>query len=127
MPCAWAGACSARCKRHLAIRSLDCYRDVSTTFSMWLSVFTVGNYKEMFGSFADIGFDASNTSIIIAAIFAVCVVNFLLIKKESDLRVALREKPFLSYSLFALVLVLVLVFGAYGVGYDASDFIYKQF
>ena len=30
-------------------------------------------------------------------------------------------------SLFALVLISVLLFGAYGIGYDASDFIYGQF
>lgn len=110
------------------IRSLDCYRDVSTTFSMWLSVFTVGNYGELFSQkMAQVGFDAANLLIICTATALVCLVNAILVRKGSDLRVSLRDKPFLSYSLFALVIVAIVIFGAYGVGYDASDFIYGQF
>ena len=110
------------------IRSLDCYRDVSTTFSMWGSIFTTANYGELFGGGLEkIGFDATNVAIIVSAILIVCAVNYVLIKKGRDLREDLRSKPFLNYSLFAALLVLVLLFGAYGVGYDASDFIYKQF
>ncbi len=110
------------------IRSLDCYRDVPTTFRMWLSVFTVGNYGELFSSkMAEVGFDAANLIIILVATALVCLVNALLIKKGSDLRLSLRDKPFLSYFLFALLIVAIILFGAYGAGYDASDFIYGQF
>ena len=110
------------------IRSLDCYRDVPTTFSMWGSIFTTANYGEIFGGgLQKIGFDATNVIIIAVATLVVCLVNYILIKKGSDLRDELREKPFVNYSLFALLLLAILLFGAYGVGYDASDFIYKQF
>jgi len=110
------------------IRALDCYRDVPTTFGMWLSVFTVGNYGELFsGKLAEVGFDAANVIIIVLATAIVCLVNALLVKKGCDLRRALADKPFLSYSLFALVVVAIIIFGAYGAGYDASDFIYGQF
>ena len=95
---------------------------------MWLSVFTVGNYGELFSNkMAEVGFDAANIIIICVATAIVTLVNALLVKKGSDLRVALRERPFLSYTLFALVIVAIVLFGAYGEGYDASDFIYGQF
>ena len=110
------------------IRSLDCYRNVATTFSMWLSVFTVGNYGALFsGGFKEIGYDATNLSIICIATAVACLVNYILIMKDRDIRKDINERPLLSYTLFALVLVAILLFGAYGVGYDASDFIYKQF
>ena len=110
------------------IRSLDCYRNVRTTFSMWGSVFTVGNYSRLFsGGLSEIGYDATNLLIIGLATAFVCLVNYILIKKDRDIRKDIAGRPLLSYSLFALVLVLILLFGAYGVGYDASDFIYKQF
>ena len=110
------------------IRSLDCYRDVPTTFSMWGSIFTTANYGELFsGGLAKIGLDTVNLAIIISATLVVCAVNYILIKKGRDLREGLAQKPFVNYSLFAVVLLLILLFGAYGVGYDASDFIYKQF
>ena len=110
------------------IRSLDCYRDVPTTFRMWGSVFTTANYGELFSEkMAAVGFDASNCLIICIATAVVCIVNTLLIKRGSDLRTDIKDKPLLSYSLFALLLLLIILFGAYGVGYDASDFIYGQF
>ena len=95
---------------------------------MWLSVFTDGNYGELFsGEMAKVGFDASNLIIIIVATAVVCVVNALLVKMGSDIRKDIKDKPFLSYSIFAILLVAIILFGAYGVGYDASDFIYGQF
>ena len=110
------------------IRSLDCYRDVPTTFSMWASIFTRGNYGELFSDkLAEIGFDLTNIAIIGAATLVVCAVNAVLIKKGRDLREDLYRKPWLSYSLFAVLFIAVILFGAYGVGYDASAFIYTQF
>ncbi len=109
------------------IRSLDCYRNVPTTFRMWGSIFVRGNFAELFSDkLAATGFDATNTIIICAATAIVCAVNACVIKK-GDLRKELGERPVLNYSLFALLFVTVMLFGAYGVGYDASAFIYEQF
>ncbi len=110
------------------IRSLDCYRNVPTTFKMWGSMFTVNNWAQMLGGgLDDIGFDISNSVIIIAATLVVFAVNYVSIKRGGDLREKLCERPWLNFSLFALVFVAIILFGAYGVGYDASDFIYGQF
>ena len=33
----------------------------------------------------------------------------------------------MAYIAFSLLAIIILVFGAYGVGYDSSQFIYNQF
>ena len=110
------------------IRSLDCYRDVGTTFRMWGSVFTRGNYAELFSQkLADTGFDIANIAVILLSVAVVCGVNALSIRRGEDMRVALRSRPWISYSLFALLIVAIILFGAYGIGYDSSAFIYEQF
>ena len=49
------------------------------------------------------------------------------ISAKTDIRERLYEKPILSWVLFGTLFVVILLFGAYGVGYDASQFIYNQF
>ena len=110
------------------IRSLDCYRDVPTTFKMWGSIFTEWNFGELFSEkLAATGFDLTNIAIIGVATAIVCAVNAYLVRSGSDARVSLEKRPWLNYSLFALLMIAVLLFGAYGVGYDASAFIYEIF
>ena len=110
------------------IRSLDCYRNVGTTFKMWGSIFTRGNFAEIFTKkLADTGFDIANIAVIVISVAIVCTVNALSIKRGDDMRVALHSRPWVSYSLFALLVVAIVLFGAYGIGYDSSAFIYEQF
>ncbi len=110
------------------IRSLDCYRDVSLTFYKWGTMFTVWNVGELFdGGFEKMGVSLDSALIVILALALVCAVNVILIKKGKDLRPLFAERPWISYSAFAALLVATLLFGAYGVGYDASQFIYTQF
>ena len=47
--------------------------------------------------------------------------------KKTPLWDRLSSRPVLAVSLSACILLLVLIFGSYGVGYDAADFIYGQF
>lgn len=110
------------------IRSLDCYRNVPVTFYKWLTMFTVPNLGELFsGGLEKIGLFGADLVIIIVALAFVCVVNALSIRSGDALRERIADKPWISYSAFALVFVAVLLFGAYGIGYDASQFIYNQF
>ena len=48
-------------------------------------------------------------------------------EKHGSVREVLWEKPVLCYAVFFVLAVAVLTFGAYGVGYDAAQFIYNQF
>ena len=108
------------------IRSLDCYRDVGLTFSMWGSMLTMSGIGELFGGkiFA-LGLTVSDIVIIFCAVLVVFTVSK--ISARSDTREWLYDRPALNWSLFGLLLVVTLLFGAYGVGYDASQFIYNQF
>ncbi len=108
------------------IRSLDCYRNVGVTFSMWGSMFTEFNWNDVFsGGIAELGLKAVDYVIIAIAVVIVFTVSKL--GQRKDLRQALVGKTALSWTLAGVMLIIVLLFGAYGMGYDASQFIYNQF
>ena len=108
------------------IRSLDCYRNVGVTFAKWLSMFTTFNWGEVFGrGVQKLGLKALDYIIIAVAVVIVFAVSKL--SQKRDLREELVGKTALSWTLAGAMLVIVLLFGAYGMGYDASQFIYNQF
>ena len=108
-------------------RILDSYRDVAVSFRAFGSIFTELNWGEAFsGTLLQLGL--SGTDYIVAGLgvivmFAVSCVQ----EKRGSVRESLWEKPVLSYAVFFVLAVAVLTLGAYGVGYDASQFIYNQF
>jgi hypothetical protein len=46
---------------------------------------------------------------------------------KRSVRERLYDRPILSWTLCGALFVCVIFFGAYGIGYDASQFIYNQF
>jgi hypothetical protein len=48
-------------------------------------------------------------------------------EKKGSLREALWSKPVLRYALVLGLTLCVLLWGSYGIGYNASNFIYNQF
>lgn len=108
------------------IRSLDCYANVGLTFRMWGSMFTTFNYGECFGGgIFNLGLSARDYAVIAVAVALVAVVAKLTEKR--DLREWLYGKTALSWVLSGALILAILLFGAYGIGYDASQFIYTQF
>ncbi|MBO5845486.1 MAG: MBOAT family protein [Clostridia bacterium] len=108
------------------IRSLDCYRNVSLTFKMWGSMFTTFNVAEALGGgISTLGLTLVDYVIILCG----CIIMFAVSRagKEISVREQLYDKPVLSWCLFGLLFILIIMFGAYSVGYDASQFIYNQF
>ncbi len=108
------------------IRSLDCYRNVSLTFRMWGSMFTEWNIGEALGG----GISAlglSLTDYIIVAIGCALMFAVSSLGKERSIRDRLYDRPALSWCVFGTLFILILLFGAYSIGYDASQFIYNQF
>ena len=57
------------------------------------------------------------------------LVVFLVTKlsQKRDLREWLYRKTALSWVLSGAMILIIVLFGAYGIGYDASQFIYTQF
>ena len=108
------------------IRSLDCYANVGLTFRMWGSMLTTFNAGEALSKgVLGLGLDLKDYVIIAVAVIIVAVVAKLTEKR--DIREWLYGKTALSWTLSGILILAILLFGAYGIGYDASQFIYTQF
>ena len=108
------------------IRSLDCYANVPLSFRMWGSMLTTFNYGSCFGGgILDLGLEIKDYVIIALAVAVVAVVAKL--SEKRDIREWLLGKTALSWTLSAAILIAIILFGAYSIGYDASQFIYTQF
>ena len=57
----------------------------------------------------------------------VCFCVSLHEEKKGSVREVLWEKPLLRYCLMLALVICVLLLGSYGIGYNASNFIYNQF
>jgi D-alanyl-lipoteichoic acid acyltransferase DltB (MBOAT superfamily) len=108
------------------IRSLDCYANVGLTFRMWGSMFTKFNIRDCFGGqIFDLGLELKDYIILAVAVTLVAIVAKF--SQKRDLREWLYGKTALSWALSGAILVAILLFGAYSIGYDASQFIYTVY
>ena len=110
-----------------SLRILDCYRDVAVSFKSFFSIFTTNNWSEAFsGTLLNIGLSAWDY--LIAAVGVVLMFTVSCVQeKRGSVRALLNKKPAVACAVFFVLLIAILVFGAYGVGYDSSQFIYNQF
>lgn len=105
----------------------DCYRDVPLTFRMFGSMFSVGNWDVLWnGSLLNIGLTVTDYCILVCTLILLIAVSLL--QRSGSVRVKIAGLPYwgrfiLWYGLFLIVLLM----GAYGIGYDSSQFIYNQF
>ena len=105
------------------IRSLDCYGNVGLTFALWGSMLTLGGMGELLGGgIFELGLGAKDYVIVLCAVAIVYAVS--VISAKGSVRERLYGRPVLSSCLFGALFIAVILFGAYGVGYDASQFIY---
>lgn len=110
-----------------AIRMFDCYRDVPLTFRMFGSMFTTGNFSALFDREV-MKLGLSGADYIVLAATTVILIASGIRRKEGSMRDRLEKIPARRrYLMIYLLGVIILLFGAYGVGYDATQFIYNQF
>ncbi len=109
------------------IRMFDCYRDVPLTIRRVWSMFTdIRPFALFDGTLMQIGL--SGADYIVLGIGFTLVLGVSLFKlKRGSVREILWQRPFAFYGCVALLVLATVVFGAYGVGYDAGQFIYNQF
>lgn len=110
------------------IRMFDCYRDVPLTFRMVGTMFTSFHISDLFhGSLLELGLSGADYVVLLIGFFIVLGCSLLKVRK-GNVRAWLYEKPaILFYGVMAVLCFVILVFGAYGVGYDSTQFIYNQF
>lgn len=113
------------------LRLFDCYRDVPMTFRMFGTMFIRFNTGQLFnGSLMNLGLKMADYVVLLVGLVILTMVS--LVQRNGSVRSKLAEKPrtvrYTVNSLAYYVLIIsILVLGAYGVGYDSSQFIYNQF
>ena len=110
-----------------ALRIFDCYEDVGTSFRMFFGMFTRFQISDLNAAeFADLDLPAVSYTVVFFGVVLMFLVSML--QRKGDVRRQLSAKPYIvRYSVFLFLFLAVLVFGTYGVGYDATQFIYNRF
>ncbi len=111
----------------MVLNLFDCYPLVSHTVSSFFSIFTVGNMEVLTdGSLLELGMTGAD--FVMAGIGVLVMLGVSLIQRKGPIRKRLAAKPFaMRAALWIGVFAVILIFGAYGIGYDASQFIYNRF
>lgn len=109
------------------LRTFDCYRNVGLTFKMFGTIITKFNIAELFqGGMMKFGLTISDYIILIFGISLLLTISLL--QRSGSVREKLALRPvLLRYATYFIIFLAILLLGAYGVGYDASQFIYSQF
>lgn len=110
------------------IRACDLFPDVGEYFRRVGSIFTTFNWNILWnGTMMKLGLTGLDYAVLGVSILVLFYVSVFQ-EKHGSFRKALAEKPaFLRYSLIFAMFLVVILMGSYGIGYDASNFIYNQF
>ena len=120
-----------QCMRTLLIvsilRLLDCYRDVPLTFHMLKSVFCVNKWEAVkTGWLLWIGLSAVDYAVVGLGVLLMFGVSLMQRKGAVREKIAKKAWP-VRFCIWYGLFLAVLMTGAYGPGYEASQFIYYQF
>ncbi len=109
------------------LRMFDCYRDVSQTFIMFGTIFTKWDSSIFLdGSLLKLGLEMVDFVILVLGVLLLMIVSMLQTKNSVRLQIK-KFSPAIRFSIWYGLFLVVLLFGAYGVGYDETQFIYNQF
>lgn len=110
------------------IRSIDLFPNVSDYFTKLGSLFTVFNMHVLWdGTLLQIGLTGLDYIILIGGVIIMFSVSLIQEKKGSLREVMWEKYPYLNFTLSFLLFIITLLMGSYGIGYNASNFIYNQF
>jgi len=110
-----------------AIRLFDVYQNVPLTFKMFGTIFTEFNFNIFYdGSLLQLGLTIGDYLILLIGLIVLYSISIY--QETGSFRVYLNSRPQqVRYAVYSLVIVFIIVFGAYGVGFDSTQFIYNQF
>ncbi|MCD7817808.1 MAG: MBOAT family protein [Lachnospiraceae bacterium] len=110
------------------LRMFDCYKDVPLTFRMFGNMFTHFRPSELTASaFLGLGLSAAEYLLLFLCVLIVLSVSIIQEKKGSVRELIFSAPAAWKYIIFGLMIIIIIVFGAYGIGYDQTQFIYNQF
>lgn len=110
-----------------SIRMFDTYRNVPLTFKMFGTMFTRFDISDLWNRDL-MGFGLSLGDYVILFVCLIVLVLVSTIQTRGSVRDWLSQKsPVFQYGVHYALILALLVFGAYGINYDSSQFIYNQF
>lgn len=98
--------------------------DALTAVKMVGSVFTTFNYGEFFATVGTLGLTLGDWIVLAAAFAALWLYD---VKKQKLGSWFAERQPWVKTAFICLLAMLVLVFGMYGIGFNAESFIYSRF
>ncbi len=111
-----------------AIRMFDCYRDVPLTFKMFGNMFTHFDLSALNAeAFLGLGLSGADYILLFVCLLVILTVSITEERKGSVRDIIFNSRAAWKYIVFGVLTVVIIVFGAYGIGYDQSQFIYNQF
>lgn len=109
------------------LRMFDCYKSVPETVKMFGSMFSKWDGTVFFdGSLLTLGLTVADYAILLGGIGLMVLVSIL--QEREPVRQKIRGlSPVVRFCIWYGLFLCVLMLGAYGIGYDETQFIYKQF
>ena len=109
------------------IRTLDIYDGVAATFRMVGKAFLRPDIRGFVsGGLTRLGLSAADYAVAFSGVALLIVIGQL--QKSEDIRELLARRPApVRYCVYMVLIFSIVVFGVYGVGYDAKQFIYNRF
>ena len=109
------------------LRLFDCYRDVPLTLRMFGTIFFKCNLLNVNAQLIK-GLNLMTQDYIILATGTLILITVSLIQRTGSVREKISGLPFAGrYVIWFGLFLITILFGAYGVGYDETQFIYNQF
>jgi D-alanyl-lipoteichoic acid acyltransferase DltB (MBOAT superfamily) len=110
-----------------SLRILDCYGTVREAFSSFFSMFTTWNWGAVFrGGVQSLGLSYFDYAIAFSGVLAMFALSMIQRKGAIRPRIMKRGTVF-SVCVLLVLIGTILIFGRYGFGFDASQFIYNRF
>ncbi len=111
-----------------SLRMFDCYRDVPLTFRMFGNMFTHFRLSELHTeAFLELGLTGADYALLSVCLLLLFAVSLIEEKKGSVRDLIFATPEIVRYAVFYVLVLSVIIFGAYGIGFDQSQFIYNQF
>lgn len=109
------------------LRSFDCYISVPETFRAWASIITdFSAYRLFDGTLGRLGLDVADYTLLLLSVALIFIVSML--QRGGSVRELIESRgTAFSYAVIILLVVVTVIFGAYGTGYDSNQFIYSRF